>query len=43
MKITEIKTLLSDAGLKEIEYKITKSDYMGKYQKPGEVIKSDLK
>jgi len=35
MPVEEIRTLLSDAGLKEIEHKITKSDYMGKYQKSG--------
>jgi len=31
--IEEMRALLSGAGLKEIEYKETKSEYMGKYQK----------
>ena len=33
MPVEEIRALLSGAGLKEIEYKETKSEYMGKYQK----------
>jgi len=33
MAVEEIRTLLSGAGLKEIEYKETKSEYIGKYQK----------
>ena len=33
MPVEEIRTLLSGAGLKEIEHKETKSEYMGKYQK----------
>jgi ubiquinone/menaquinone biosynthesis C-methylase UbiE len=33
--VEEIRTILSDAGLKETEYKVTKTDYMGKYQKSG--------
>jgi ubiquinone/menaquinone biosynthesis C-methylase UbiE len=33
MPVEEIRTLLSGAGLTEIEYKVTKSDYMGKCQK----------
>ena len=33
MPIEEIRTLLSGAGLKEVEHKETKSEYMGKYQK----------
>jgi len=33
MPVEEIRTLLSYAGLKEIEYKANKSEYMGKYQK----------
>ena len=33
MPIEEIQVLLSNAGLKEIEHKATKSEYMGKYQK----------
>jgi ubiquinone/menaquinone biosynthesis C-methylase UbiE len=40
MPVTEIRTLLSDAGLKEIEHKVTKSDYMGKYQKSSQVSNS---
>ena len=35
MPVEEIRTLLSGAGLKEIEHKETKSEYMGKYQKSG--------
>lgn len=35
MPVKEIRALLSDAGLKEIEHKDTKSEYMGKYQKTG--------
>ncbi|MFC1963985.1 class I SAM-dependent methyltransferase [Chloroflexota bacterium] len=31
--VEEIRTLLSGAGLKEIEHKANKSEYMGKYQK----------
>ena len=34
MPVEEIRALLSDAGLKEIKHKETKSEYMGKYQKP---------
>jgi ubiquinone/menaquinone biosynthesis C-methylase UbiE len=34
MPVEEIRTLLSNAGLQETEHKVTKSDYMGKYQKP---------
>jgi len=33
MPVEEIRTLLSGAGLKEIEHKKTKSEYVGKYQK----------
>ena len=33
MPVEEIRALLSDAGLNEIEHKETKSEYMGKYQK----------
>ena len=33
MPVEEIRILLSGAGLKEIEHKETKSEYMGKYQK----------
>jgi len=33
MPVKEIRTLLSGAGLKEIEHKETKSEYVGKYQK----------
>lgn len=33
MPVGEIRALLSGAGLKEIEYKETGSEYMGKYQK----------
>ncbi len=33
MPVDEIRALLSDAGLREIEHKQTKSEYMGKYQK----------
>ena len=33
MPVEEIRALLSDAGLNEIEYKETKSEYMDKYQK----------
>jgi len=35
MPVAEIQSLLSDAGLKEIEHKETKSEYMGKHQKTG--------
>ena len=35
MPVEEIRTLLSDPGLREIEHKVTKTDYMGKYQKSG--------
>lgn len=35
MPVEGIRTLLSDAGLKEIKHKVTKSDYMAKYQKSG--------
>ena len=35
MPVDEIRTILSDAGLKEIEHKETKSEYIGKYQKAG--------
>jgi ubiquinone/menaquinone biosynthesis C-methylase UbiE len=35
MLVEEIRTLLSDAGLNEIEHKETKSEYIGKYQKTG--------
>ena len=35
MPVDEIRTLLSGAGLKEIEHKVSKSEYMGKYQKVG--------
>ena len=31
MPVNEIRALLADAGLKEIEHKETKSEYMGKY------------
>ena len=34
MPSEEIRALLSEAGLSEIEHKETKSEYMGKYQKP---------
>ena len=33
MPVEEIRTLLSYAGLNEIEHKETKTEYMGKYQK----------
>ena len=33
MPVEEIRALLSDAGLEEIEHEETKSEYMGKYQK----------
>jgi len=33
MPVEEIRTLLSNASLKEIEFKETKSEYMGKHQK----------
>ena len=33
MPVEEIQTFLSDAGLKEIEHKEAKSEYMGIYQK----------
>jgi len=33
MPVEEIRTLLSDAGLKEVEYTENKSEYMGKYEK----------
>jgi len=33
MPVEEIRTLLSNAGLKEVKHKETKSEYMGKYQK----------
>ena len=33
MPVKEIRTLLSGAGLKEIEHKETKSEYVGEYQK----------
>jgi len=33
MPVEEIRALLSDAGLNEIEHKETKSEYVGKYQK----------
>jgi len=35
MPVEEIRALLSDAGLTEIEHKETKSEYIGKYQKAG--------
>jgi ubiquinone/menaquinone biosynthesis C-methylase UbiE len=35
MPVEEIRTLLSNAGLTETEHELTKSDYMGKYQKSG--------
>jgi cyclopropane fatty-acyl-phospholipid synthase-like methyltransferase len=35
MLVEEIRTLMSDAGLNEIEHKETKSEYIGKYQKTG--------
>ena len=35
MPVDEIRALLSDAGLEEIEHKETKSEYTGKYQKTG--------
>ena len=35
ISVDEIQTILSLAGLKEIEHKETKSEYMGKYQKTG--------
>ena len=35
MPIEEIQVLFSNAGLREIEHKETKSEYMGKYQKTG--------
>ena len=35
MPVEEIRTLLSDAGLNEIEHKETKSEYIAKYQKAG--------
>jgi len=33
MPVDEIRTILSDAGLKEIECEETRSEYIGKYQK----------
>lgn len=36
MSVDEIRTLFSDAGLKETEHKITKSEYTGTYQKSGQ-------
>ncbi len=33
MPVSEIRDLLSAVGLKEIEYKVTRSEYMGKYRK----------
>jgi len=38
----EIRALLSDAGLKEIEHKETKSEYTGKYQKFNQVRHATL-
>ncbi|MFC1957616.1 hypothetical protein ACFLX0_02245 [Chloroflexota bacterium] len=35
MPVKEIEALLSDVGLKEIEHKATKSEYVGKYEKTG--------
>ena len=35
MPVEEIRALLSDSGLKEIKHKVTRSYYMGKYQKSG--------
>lgn len=35
MPVEEIRTLLSGAGVKELEHKETKSEYMGIYQKSG--------
>ena len=35
MPVEEIRALLSDADLSELEHKETKSEYMGKYQKAG--------
>lgn len=35
MPVEEIRALLSDAGLQEIKHKITRSGYMGEYQKSG--------
>ena len=35
MPVNEIRALLSDAGMTEIEHSETKSEYMGKYQKTG--------
>ena len=35
MPVEEIRALLSDAGLNELEHKETKSEYIGKYQKAG--------
>lgn len=40
MLAEEIRTLFSGAGLKEIEHKETKSEYMGKYQKSNLVCDS---
>ncbi|MFC2052392.1 class I SAM-dependent methyltransferase [Chloroflexota bacterium] len=34
MPVEEIRTLLSCAGLNDLEHKETKSEYMGKYQRP---------
>lgn len=34
MPVEEIRTLLSGAGLEEVEHKTDKSEYTGKYQKP---------
>jgi len=33
--VSELRALLSEAGLKEIEYKETKSEYIGRYHKIG--------
>lgn len=35
MPVSEIRSLFSVAGLKEIQCKVTKSEYVGKYQKAG--------
>lgn len=35
MPVGEIRALLSEAGLKEIEHKETRSEYTGKYEKTG--------
>jgi len=35
MAVGEIRRLFAAAGLSETEYRETKSEYMGRYEKPG--------